>query len=163
MFAQKACPVAIKTNAGDATDLGENACHFVTNQSINTILVSMERGTFRLPAVGVWSRPLQWAGHDSTRKSVLLKKNIAFSTSFRAKTYLQENACHFITNQPINTILVPMERRAFRLPTVEIWSRPLQWVGHESTRKSDEPNWDSNSTWNKAGYMREICSQTEGC
>ena len=37
-----------------------------------------------------------------------------------------------------------MERGAFRLPTVEFWSRPLQWVGHESTRKSGEPNSDSN-------------------
>ena len=45
-----------------------------------------------------------------------------------------------------------MERGAFRLPTVEFWSRPLQWVGHESTRKSSEPNSDSNSRVHLALY-----------
>ena len=129
--------------------LEKNACHFVTNLSINTKLAPMERGTLRLPTVEFWSHPLQWAGHESTRKSFVLSGRTDFSASFRPKTYLQENACRFATNQSINTILVPMERGTFKLPTVEFWSRPLQWVGHESTRKSGELNSDSNSIFEK--------------
>ena len=91
-------------------------------------------------------RPLQWVGHESTRNSLCLRDPLDFSACNRTKTYLQENACHFVTNQSIITILVPMERGTFRLPTVGFWSRPLQWVGHESTRKSGELNSDSNST-----------------
>ena len=73
---------------------------------------------------------------------IFFESHIDFSTWIRAKTYLQENACHFVTTQSINTIWVPMERGAFRLPTVKFWSRPLQWVEHESTRKLGVLNWD---------------------
>ena len=100
-----------------------------------------------LRACHVWSRPHQWAGHESTRKSVVFDRPIDFSANIRAKTYLQENVCHFLTTQSINTTLVPMERGTFRLPTIAIWSRPLEWVGHESTRKSGDTTSDGMVTF----------------
>ena len=40
-----------------------------------------------------------------------------------------------------------MERGIFRLHTISFWSRPLQWVEHESTRKLSVPYWDGYSSY----------------